>query len=255
MDGSDRELFPYLPYILQDIWEIGTDPKVIVNLIRKHFTNINTLRLLDVGCGKGAVSIPVAQQLGCSCFGIDAIPEFIDEANRKAKEFNVEGLCTFQVGDVREAITAVSVFDVIILGSIGPVFGNYFETMTTLSKHLTNTGLIIIDDSYIENGGEYRHPMMFSREELLHQIELSGMQLLDEEILHSDDVRQSSDFIFQHLKKRCLELIEQHPAKKMLFENYIKQQEEENEILEHRVVCSTMVLIASPRNALLSNNM
>ena len=30
MDCKDRELLPYLPYILQDFWEIGSEPEVMM---------------------------------------------------------------------------------------------------------------------------------------------------------------------------------------------------------------------------------
>ena len=50
------------------------------------------------------------------------------------------------------------------------------------------------------------------------------------------------DYIFENLNKRCNELIEKHPDKSNLFENYIKKQEEENDVLETKVVCSTMVI-------------
>ncbi len=33
MDGTDIELFHFLPYILQDLWEIGADPDVIISLL------------------------------------------------------------------------------------------------------------------------------------------------------------------------------------------------------------------------------
>ena len=36
LDGTDKELFPYLPYILQDLWETGSDPDVIIEAVRKH---------------------------------------------------------------------------------------------------------------------------------------------------------------------------------------------------------------------------
>ncbi len=54
MDGSDIELFPFLPYILQDVWEIGADPEAIKKLIKKHCNNLAELKVLDLGCGKGA---------------------------------------------------------------------------------------------------------------------------------------------------------------------------------------------------------
>ena len=60
LDGSDKELFPYLTYILQDLWEIGANPAVIIKLIDNQFTIGNNLKVLDLGCGKGAVSIKVA---------------------------------------------------------------------------------------------------------------------------------------------------------------------------------------------------
>ena len=123
MDGSDVELFPFLPYILQDLWEIGTSPQVIMDLVRKHAENHSNLRVLDLGCGKGAVSIKLAKEFNCQCHGIDAVKEFIGEANEKAGEFGVDHLCQFAVADLRETIKALSRFDIIILGSIGPVFG------------------------------------------------------------------------------------------------------------------------------------
>lgn len=39
MDGSDIKIFPYLPYILQDLWELGAIPDTMIKLIKKHFTD------------------------------------------------------------------------------------------------------------------------------------------------------------------------------------------------------------------------
>ena len=67
MDGSDKELFPFLPYILQDIWEIGADPNTIINIIRRHYKHHTCLNIIDLGCGKGAVSVKLSAALGCKC--------------------------------------------------------------------------------------------------------------------------------------------------------------------------------------------
>jgi cyclopropane fatty-acyl-phospholipid synthase-like methyltransferase len=67
MDGNDKELFPYLPCMFQDLWEKGADPDAIINLIGKHFSEYDNLKLLDLGCGKGAVLIKSAEKLGCKC--------------------------------------------------------------------------------------------------------------------------------------------------------------------------------------------
>ncbi len=242
MDGSDKEIFLFLPYIFQDIWEIGTDPKIIIKLINKNFKDCQNLNVLDLGCGKGAVSIKIALKLGCKCHGIDAMPEFISEANKKAKKYKVKNLCKFEIGDIREIISKLSVFDVIILGSIGPVFGDYYETLTELKKNLKSNGIIIIDDGFIKDNDHYSHPLILKKQKIIKQIDSSGMKLIKNYIIKKDKIKNSDDIIFSKIKKRCLELIEKHPDKKNIFEEYLKKQIQENDVLENKIVCSTFVM-------------
>ncbi len=242
MDGSDKELFPFFPFILQDPWEIGADPDAIIKLIRKHSSNHSNLKILDLGCGKGAVSVKVSKEFGCTCYGIDAIPEFIDFARQKAKEYNVDHLCNFEVGDIREKINGLAGYDIIILGAIGPVFGDYYTTLTTLSKCLSKNGFFIIDDGYIDDNSCFNHPLIFKKNILLQQIDMSGMVLAENDIIKSEDIKKSDDYIFENLKKRCYELIERHPDKKNLFLDYIKKQEYENDVLENKIIGTTLII-------------
>ncbi|MBU0528578.1 class I SAM-dependent methyltransferase [bacterium] len=242
MDGSDKELFPYLPYILQDLWEIGADPGVIIKLISKHFANCADLKVLDLGCGKGAVSVRVAKNLGCSCYGVDAIPEFIVFAQQKAIEFKVGHLCTFETCDIREKVKDLTRYDIVILGAIGPVFGDYFTTLSTLSKCINENGIFIIDDGYINDNSDYSHPLMFKKSSIIKQIDKAGMKLVENDIMDREDIIDSDDYIFDNLKKRCYELIEKYPDKQNLFLDYIKKQEIENDVLENKVIGTTMVI-------------
>ncbi|MEA2077794.1 MAG: class I SAM-dependent methyltransferase, partial [Candidatus Marinimicrobia bacterium] len=227
---------------LQDLWEIGTDPDIIIKLIDNQFTICNNLKVLDLGCGKGAVSIKVAEKFGCHCNGIDAIYEFIDYAKEKAIEHKVEHLCKFKTGDIREKIKSLSTYDIIILGAIGPVFGDYYKTLTTLSRCLNDKGAFIIDDGYIENDSDYIHPLIQKQETIIKQIDSAGFQLADDAVIQKDNIKNSDDYIFENLKMRCNELIDKYPNKKKIFTNYIKKQEEENYVLENKVICSTMVI-------------
>lgn len=242
MDGSDRELFPYLPYILQDTWEIGTDPEVIIELVRKHANIKDGLHALDLGCGKGAVSVRLAADItGCQCHGIDAISEFIAEASTKASEYRVGGRCRFETGDIRERMSYLPRYDVIILGAIGPVLGDYAATLSALSGLLNDGGIIIIDDGYTDNDSDFSHPLILRRKDIEKQTAASGMKIIDEVIIGKDDIRDSDDQIFRSLKKRCVELAEKHPDQRILFDNYIRKQEYENDVLETKIICSVMV--------------
>jgi cyclopropane fatty-acyl-phospholipid synthase-like methyltransferase len=242
MDGTDKELFPFLPYILQDVWEIGADPEAIIKLITKYCNHIPELKILDLGCGKGAVSVKLSQKFGCTCYGIDAIPEFVEFARQKASEFNVNHLCTFETGDIREKVKNLSGYDVVILGAIGPVFGDYFLTLSTLEKCVTENGIFIIDDGYINDDSDFSHPLMYKKSDILQQLEKAGMYLVENDVMDRDDIKDSDDYIFENLRSRCFELIEKFPDKQNLFLSYIKKQEVENDVLENKVIGTTFVI-------------
>lgn len=78
LTADTTELIPYLPYILQDLWEMGASPDNIYHLISKHVEVSEKTRVLDPACGKGAVSVHPAKAAGLKVKGIDIIPGFID---------------------------------------------------------------------------------------------------------------------------------------------------------------------------------
>ncbi|MCK5076371.1 MAG: class I SAM-dependent methyltransferase [Calditrichia bacterium] len=244
LDGEDLELFPYLSYLLKDIWEIGACPNVILNLIKKNLPgNINRpLKIADLGCGKGAVSIKLAQKLPCVVTGIDALPDFIKTANYYAKQYNVSDKCHFEVGDIREKVKELTGFDYIILGSIGPVLGNTGKTLQQVQKCLNEQGMIILDEAYskdlVGNNKENYSTLL----EILKQIEKNNLMIIDQYIYSKEEMESSDEQIYSFIEKRALELIEKHPDKKHLFYNYMEAQKSENAILENDVECVTWVL-------------
>lgn len=242
MDGKDKAIYPYIPYILQDFWELGSSPSDMIMLIEKHTAGYSKLKVLDLGCGKGVVSIKIAEKFGCQCWGFDGIPVFIEEANQKAIEYKVDSLCHFHQADIREKINELADFDVIILGAIGQVFGNYYDTLTSLRKCLKKGGLILIADAYIEDTSTFTHPAILKRKEFLSQIDQAGMKIVDEHIPSEGEKTEDYEQEFDYIELRCNELIAQYPEKKSLFEDYVRNQNEEYEMLETKVVCLTMVI-------------
>jgi len=241
MDGTDKEIFPYLSYILQDFWEIGSSASDMIALIEKHSTDYSKLKMLDLGCGKGAVSVKIAEKLRSECWGIDGIADFIEYANNKAIEYNVDLLCHFEQADIREKIKELPMFDVVILGAVGQVFGSYYDTLTALRKCLKKGGLILIDDAYIEDSSSFTHPVIIRRSEQLAQIDRAGMKVIDE-LFAGREETETHEQEFDYVRLRCNELIEKYPENKSLFEGYIQAQNEEYEVLDTEVVCLTMAI-------------
>ncbi len=244
LDGNNVELFPYLPYLLKDIWEIGSSASQIIELLQKQNSvfHDSDLKVLDLGCGKGAIAIPLAKQFGFRVMGIDAVPEFIEDAREKALEWGVEHLCHFEVGDIREYIEKCSCYDVIILGSIGMVLGNVEKTLGRLNKCLKPDGKIILDDAYIPDGSDFYHSSYLSEAQFIKQIRRSGFSVIDKSTSEESKISTYNKEIYQHIKNRAQELISIYPGLKYIFEDYLKTQRAENGVLENNVKCVLLLM-------------
>lgn len=243
MDMDDTELLPFLPYILQDFTEIGTSAEVVLGLIRKNLAPGPGLSVLDLGCGKGTVCVKLAEEMGCRCLGIDAIPEFIVEAGFLARRHAVDSLCRFETGDIRVAIDRLGRFDIIVLGAIGPVFGDYFETLSRIEPHMAEGGAIVIDDGHVPEGGDSQHPRVLPRRVALEQIDRAGMRIVNEVLRDGlGSLSEAYNEELEHIIRRCGELAERHPERRSLFESYVATQRAEYEALETCLTCVTMLI-------------
>jgi len=249
MDAQqDVAIIPFLPYILQDFWGLGTPAEIVIKLMQKHCMVVGTNNhsslqpcVLDLGCGKGAVSVKLAAALKCNCYGIDAIPEFIETAKEKAQEYGVDTLCRFEVGDVRKKIEELDRFDVIIFGATGPIFDDYYTALTALSQHLTDKGIVIIEEAYMDDTNTFQHPLIMPRRELLSQFQQAGMKLIDETVGNYSEFADIAKEV-ENITIRCNELKTKYPEKSSLFENYAQNQVSEYDALENEMIGAVMVL-------------
>lgn len=226
--GTSVDIYPFIPYLLQDFFELGTPSKGIIDIFEKHINNPSDVHVLDLGCGKGAISIKLAHRFKCNVFGIDGIPEFIEEAKSKAKEYDVNDLCEFRLGDIRDEIKTLNSFDVIILASIGEIFGDYYNTLKSLSPLLNEDSYIIICDAYDDSSN-----LLLSKKEILNQISKAKFNVIDEIINDYDIFLKRNEKEYKFIEKRANELINKYLNKKALFKNYLNSQKEEYENLEN----------------------
>ena len=227
MEDFNTDLIKYYPYLFQDYWELGTPANEIIKIIKKHKLDYLNLSVLDLGSGKGAVSVKIASELGCRCRGIDGMTDFVAFSKTQAKEYGVGDICHFEVNDVRTRIKSLGKYDVIILGAIGPVLGDFYQTLTILKDHLNKDGLVIMNEGYVEDGYTTDYPNVFQKGEILEQINKSGMELI--ETITDDEFPELNEYLefeAKNLEKRCNELMETYPEDKNLLLKYIKRQKE-----------------------------
>ena len=243
LTAETTELLPFLPYLLQDFWELGSSSEDMVMLLKKHVPLLKSSKILDLACGKGAVSVNIAKRLNINVRGIDLLPDFIAEAEQKAKEWRVDSLCHFKCADANEAVITEKDYDGVIFGAAGNILGSPKETLEKLRKTVKPQGFILIDEAYLPSGsggGNVRMKCEYlTREQWLSLFEESGLKLV-EEILYTEERDFASDN--EAIAARAQELAAKHPEKRAIFEGYVQSQLDECSDLNDSIVGVTWIL-------------
>lgn len=239
LTANSIDLIPYLPYLLHDLWELGSSPNDMFELINQHVPISSETRILDLACGKGAVSVMLAQKLGCFVKGIDIMPKFIDFATLKAREYNVDDRCQFYVDNILESVNKEKEYDIVILGAVGDVLGTPTETITHLKKTIKRGGYILIDDAFAHDES---NPRILTKQQWLSVLEDNKMSLIDVKLIGNDELISINNQQQALIEVRAKELIQRYPQHRHLFEDYIQSQRDECEQLEHDMVGVTMLL-------------
>ncbi len=237
LDGEDNELYNFIPYLLQDLWEIGSSPEEIIDMVKRYIDH-SDISVLDLGCGKGAVSVKLAKSIGCKVKGIDAVKNFIDYARNKAKEFGVTDICQFEVGDIREYFGES--YDLVIFGACGDVLGDLDATLAKLMEMVRSGGFVIIDDAFCE--ADKRIDGYLTHEEVISIFKKNKVELIQEDIISKEIQEDVNDINTQNIIQRAKELKKKFPDKSKIFDDYVRKQIDECKVLENEVKCVTWLL-------------
>ncbi len=148
----EEHLLQHMPYLLQDLWALGSSVDQILDLIGTLPLSSDSVKVLDLGCGKGAVSVKIASNFGFDVVGVDAMTEFLKDAYKKSSEYQVSNLCAFIEQDILTYMIEKHSFDIVILASIGGVLGSNEDTIKKLRTQVRSGGYILIDDGYLKRG-------------------------------------------------------------------------------------------------------
>lgn len=238
LTAKDTGLLPFLPYLLQDLYELGGSPKDTAAMLGTlpH----EGMRVLDLACGKGAVSIHLAKTLGVEVKGIDLFPEFIEFARAKAEEEGVAGLCRFAVGDINEAVQAERGWDCVVFSAAGSILGPPEATLRGLAATLRPGGHILLDDSYLKDGlpaeaVQYMPEAYIKRAQWEALFAKLGLRVAGEHIYDDSGIEDDRGDV-EAIRRRAAELSARHPDKKALFEDYVRSQEDEVDDIENSLV-------------------
>jgi ubiquinone/menaquinone biosynthesis C-methylase UbiE len=202
-------------------------------------------KILDLACGKGAVSINIAKSLNINVYGFDLIPDFIKYAEQKAKELDVDSLCHFMLGDINEVVNSENNYDCVIFGAVGNVLGGPQETLNKLSQTVKPQGYILVDESYLPDDSsneevKYKNYGYLSHEQWLRLFKNRGLKIVEEVAANIEEY--SFDFENKAIAARADELIAKYPEKRAIFKGYVQSQLNECADLENTVMGVTWML-------------
>ena len=242
LTASDPELLLYLPYLLQDLWALGTLPELVCELVRGHIPEPGQVSFLDLACGKGAVSVSLARAFGCRVDGFDLFPEFVEYARARADEESLGRLCRFETADVKEVVQTARGYGGVIFGAAGDILGSPAETVSSLAAVVNPHGYILIDDAYLRESGEtvkYDNYPYLTRSRWLDLFTEQGLELIAEET--SGDSGEAGEDV-RKIETRAGELAAKYPEQRALFEGYVRSQWDEVGDLD-QAVCGVVWLL------------
>ncbi|MDI6766787.1 MAG: class I SAM-dependent methyltransferase [Bacteroidota bacterium] len=229
-------LLPHLPLLLQDLWVLGSSVDQILEVVGTLGLP-NDSKVLDLGCGKGGVSIQLAAKYGFHVVGIDGMIPFLNEAKKKSVEYKVSQLCEFINQDINEFVLQEHEFDLVILAALGGIFGSFGHSVGKLRTQIRSGGYMIIDDGFLRKSDSHKRKGYehYKNYETTLQELLAFNDHLIKEVSTSAVSKKINEEYMNFIRKRGYELIQKLPELENEIRSYIRLQEEECEVLENEI--------------------
>ncbi len=238
------DLLPFIPELLADLWALGGSVEEIVDLLRPLGLTVETTRVLDLGCGKGAVALTLAKELGFQALGVDFFEPFVQEARERAEEMGIASRCQFICEDIRNKLSDVRDYDVVIYASVG-VLGRLDECVAKLRECVHFGGYMLIDNAFLTDPCKVESPWYehcVTHEETLSRLTAHGDALLCEVIIPTEDVKALNRKYTELIRRRAKQLAKLHPEAADSLYGYVDKQERESEIMETTVTSAVWLL-------------
>ncbi|MDH3457649.1 MAG: class I SAM-dependent methyltransferase [Gemmatimonadota bacterium] len=240
---TDVRLLPVLPDLLIDLWELGTSSVQIVSALQSIGVKPES-RVLDLGCGKGAVAVALADRLDLQVEGVDAFPPFLQSARTLAREYGVSSKCHFRQDDIREILGQEGQYDAVLLLSVGPVSGDHRQTIAGLRTLVRQGGYIVIEDGFLADGiaalpGADGYA---GRSETLRRLTAFGDELVRQVVCSADETRSLNERNTDLIRQRARLVKARHTDLTELIDEYVARQERETQLLGTDLICAIWVL-------------
>ena len=134
--------------------------------------------------------------------------------------------------------------NVALLLSVGPVLGDYEQTIAGLRTLVRTGGYVVIEDGFLADGVAHL-PLTegyAGHSETLRRLTACGDVVAQEFICPTEQARSVNQRNTDLIRQRASLVKESHPALEQLIDEYVARQERETQILGTDVLCAIWVL-------------
>jgi len=246
--GIHPDLVPHIPELLADLWSMGVPTDVIVDLFRPLSLPGRSTRVLDLGCGKGAVAIELARELDFSVIGIDLYPPFIEDARSRAAGKGVEGNCRFILGDIREVTETPDDFHAATLVWVGEALGDLENSVGRLRNQVLPGGYMVISSGYRKPGtdADLGHVNFVDSDKARRQITAHNDVILEEIAIPGDRMGALYEDYLDSLRKGAQRISASHPEFEEKLNDHVDAQKRMCDTMTAAVVTAVWLLWRNP---------
>lgn len=238
LGAETTDVIPFISYLLQDYWSLAVNPLMVLTLAERNLAGRSDVRVLDLACGKGAISVLLARRLGFHITGVDIIKDFVISASVKAHEHKVSSLCQFIEGDAHKAVERTGDYDCVIFSGVGPALGDMRETLRKLKNTVKNGGGIILDNyDYLD---KEQSQTLFKQAGLECVDEINEAQVGETDWGDYGLIKDSASGL-RAIARRVGELSDRFPALRSMFEQYLESQRQEYIQIENQCPATKVI--------------
>lgn len=231
---ADEALLPFLPQLLGDLWALGVGPDPAIRLLKRNLGLFAAPRVLDLGCGKGALLIRLAKEFGWPGYGVDIIPEFIDEARCYAARDAVADVVEFEVNHMKVVVERGATAELVCFGYDSEALGPLPHALVRLRTCIAAQGSLLLEMSWARLEGD---PDLPSEANVMAAARNAGYEVRDVERSEPEWVAAQEHANTVRIRRRAEALAREHPSRAAAFADYVREQEEESRRLVEEAVC------------------
>lgn len=234
-------LLPWLHVLFTDLRALGCHPRRTVRLMRESGLKRGA-RVVDLGCGLGAVGLELAASMACRVHGIDGCAAFLDTARHRAARRKLDTLCVFEHADLASAVPPRRGLDAaVLLGVMGVEHG------VPLARSWTRRGGMYVIDDAVQRGNRPAGNHWPSLDDLSDLISSTGDTIVRTWLPTPSESRAQNASLYRRLASRADKLGRSQPRLRGMLRDFLSRQREANELLDRELRSAVWIVLKTGR--------